>query len=130
MTSLRSLQHGELTGPGMVTARGADRHVHDGPTPVTKGADRARTRALRLLARERYAEYAEIYEQVRLAAPDRYQARNRARKQLRNRHPDRYLELHAQEHACSGTDVPAVIRSKFWQPAGRPTCPGLPRPVR
>jgi hypothetical protein len=84
---------------------------------VSKSADRARTRALRLLAREHYAEYAEIYEQVRAAAPDRYRARNRARMQLRHRYPDRYLELHAQERAGPGTDVPAGIRSKSWQRA-------------
>jgi excisionase family DNA binding protein len=84
---------------------------------VSTSAARARTRALRLLAREHYAEYAEIYEQVRPAAPDRYQARNRARMQVRNRHPDRYLELHAREQAAPGTDVPAGIRSKSWQRA-------------
>jgi hypothetical protein len=85
--------------------------------PVSKSADRARTRALRLLAREHYAEYAVIYEQVRVAAPDRYWARNRARMQLRHRYPDRYLELLAQERAGPGTDVPAGIRSKSWQRA-------------
>ena len=84
---------------------------------VSNSADRARTRALRLLAREHYAEYAGIYEQVRPAAPDRYQARNLARMQLRHRYPDRYLELHAQERAHPGTDVPADIRSKSWQRA-------------
>ena len=84
---------------------------------VSKSADRARTRALRLLAREHYAEYAGIYAQVRPAASDRYQARNQARMQLRHRHPDRYLELHAQEQASPGTDVPAGIRSKSWQRA-------------
>jgi hypothetical protein len=84
---------------------------------VSKSTDRARTRALRLLAREHYAEYAEIYEQVRVAAPDRYRARNRAGMQLRHRYPDRYLELHAQERAGPGTDVPAGIRSKSWQRA-------------
>ena len=60
--------------------------------PVTKSAHRARTRALRILAREHCAEYAEIYEQIRAAAPDRYRARNQARMQLRQRYPDRYLE--------------------------------------
>jgi hypothetical protein len=84
---------------------------------VSKSADRARTRALRLLAREHHAEYAEIYEQVRAGAPDRYRARNQARMQLRHRHPDRYVELHAQERAGPGTDVPAGIRSKSWQRA-------------
>jgi hypothetical protein len=86
---------------------------------VSKSADRARTRALRLLAREHYAEYAGIYEQVRPAALDRYQARSRARMQLRDRHPDRYLELRAQEQAGPGTDVPAGVRSKSWQRATR-----------
>ena len=84
---------------------------------MSKSADRARTRALRLLAREHYADYAGIYEQVRPAAPDRYQARNHARIQLRHRYPDRYLELHAQERAHPGTDVPADISSKSWQRA-------------
>ena len=84
---------------------------------MSKSADQARTRALRLLAREHYAEYAEIYEQVRPAAPDRYQARNVARMQLRHRYPDRYLELHAQERAHPGTEVTADIRSKSWQRA-------------
>ena len=84
---------------------------------VSKSADRARTGALRLLAREHYAEYAEIYEQIRPAALDRYKARNQARIQLRHRYSDRYLELHAQEKAGPGTDVPAGIRSKSWQRA-------------
>jgi hypothetical protein len=84
---------------------------------VSKSADRARTRALRLLAREHYGEYAEIYEQVRPATPDRFQARNEARMQLRHRYPSRYLELHAQEQAGPGTNVPAGIRSKSWQRA-------------
>jgi hypothetical protein len=84
---------------------------------VSTGADRARTRALRLLARERYAEYAGIYAQVRPAASDRYQARNLARMQLRHRDPGRYLELHAQEQASHGTELPAGIRSKSWQRA-------------
>ena len=84
---------------------------------MSKSADRARTRALRLLAREHYAEYAEIYEEVRAAAPDRYWARNLARVQLRHRYLDRYLELHAQERAGPGTEVPAGIRSKSWQRA-------------
>jgi hypothetical protein len=84
---------------------------------VSKSADRARTQALRLLAREHYAEYAEIYEQVRAAAPDRYSARNQARMQLCHRYPDRYMELHEQERTGPGTDVPAGIRSKSWQRA-------------
>jgi hypothetical protein len=84
---------------------------------VSTSADRARTRALRLLAREHYAEYAGIYAQVRPAASDRYQARNLARMQLRHRHPGRYLELHAREQASPGTEVPAGIRSKSWQRA-------------
>ncbi|HUY46288.1 MAG TPA: hypothetical protein VMV92_11255 [Streptosporangiaceae bacterium] len=84
---------------------------------MIKAADRARMRALRLLAREHYAEYAEIYQQVRPIAPDRYQARNRARMLLRDRYPGRYLELRAQERAGSGTDIPADIRSKSWQRA-------------
>jgi hypothetical protein len=84
---------------------------------VSKSADRARTQALRLLAREYYAEYAEIYEQVRAAAPDRYSARNQARMQLCHRYPDRYMELHEQERTGPGTDVPAGIRSKSWQRA-------------
>src|ERR1039458_9312640 len=37
--------------------------------------------------------------------------------QLRHCYPDRYLELHAQERAGPGTDVPAGIRSKSWQRA-------------
>ena len=82
---------------------------------MSESADRARTRALRFLAREHYAEYAEIYEQVRAAAPDRYRARNQARMQLRHLYPDRYLELHAQEEADPGTDMQAGIRSKSWQ---------------
>jgi hypothetical protein len=89
--------------------------MREGWVPVSKSADRARTRALRLLAREHYAEYAEIYEQVRVAAPDRYRVRDQARMQLRHRYPDRYLDLHAQERAGPGTDVPAGIRSKSWQ---------------
>ena len=84
---------------------------------MSKDADRARTRALRLLAREHYAEYAGIYEHVRPAAPDRYQARNRARMQLRDRYPGRYMELRAHEQAASGAEVPAGIRSKSWQRA-------------
>ena len=84
---------------------------------MSTGADRARTRALRLLAREHYAEYAGIYAQVRPVASDRYQARNRARMQLRHRYPGRYLELHAREQASPGTEVPAGIRSKSWQRA-------------
>ncbi len=103
---------------------------------VSTSAARARTRALRLLAREHYAEYAGIYEQVRPAAPDRYQARNRARMQLCYRYPDRYLELHAREQAAPGTDVPAGVRSKSWQRATArladlraPALPGAVRPV-
>ena len=84
---------------------------------MSRSADRARTRALRLLAREHYAEYAEIYEEVCPAARDRYQARGRPRMQLRHRYPDRYLELHAHEQACPGADMPADIRSKSWQRA-------------
>jgi hypothetical protein len=84
---------------------------------VSKSADRARTRALRLLAREHYDEYAEIYEQVRPTTPDRFQARNEARMQLRHQYPSRYLEVHAQQEACPGTNVPAGIRSKSWQRA-------------
>jgi hypothetical protein len=101
---------------------------------VSKTADRAGTRALRLLAREHYEEYAEIYEQVRPATPDRFQARNEARMQLRHRYPSRYLELHAQQEACPGTNVPAGIRSKSWQRATARLAdlraPRLPGPVR
>lgn len=84
---------------------------------MLKTADRARMRALRLLAREHYAKYAEIYQQVRPLTPDRYQARDRARKLLRDRYPGRYLELRAQERAGPGTGIPADIRSKSWQRA-------------
>jgi hypothetical protein len=42
--------------------------MREGWAPVSKSADRARRRALRLLAREHYAEYAGIYEQVRAGA--------------------------------------------------------------
>jgi hypothetical protein len=77
----------------------------------------ARKRALRRLAREQHAAYAEIYEQVRPAAPTRHHASERARTKLRYRYPARYLELFAEEQASAGTEVPAGIRSKSWQRA-------------
>ena len=76
-----------------------------------------RKRALRLLAREHFADYSSIYEEIRPTAQNRYQARDRARVQLRSRFPARYLELYAQEQAGPGTDIPAEIRSKSWQRA-------------
>ena len=85
---------------------------------MSRSGDRssdARKRALRLLAREHFAEYTSIYEEVRPAAQTRYQARDLARIRLRYRFPARYLELYAQEQAGPGTDVPADIRSKSWQ---------------
>lgn len=85
---------------------------------MSRSGDRssdARKRALRLLAREHFAEYTSIYEEVRPAAQTRYQARDMARLRLRYRFPARYLELYAQEQAGPGTDVPADIRSKSWQ---------------
>lgn len=85
---------------------------------MSRSGDRssdARKRALRLLAREHFADYTSIYEEVRPAAQTRYQARDLARTRLRYRFPARYLELYAQEQAGPGTDVPADIRSKSWQ---------------
>ena len=86
---------------------------------MSKGDRRAdpRKRALRLLAREHFADYSSIYEEIRPTAENRYQARDRARVQLRSRFPARYLELYAQEQAGPGTDMPAEIRSKSWQRA-------------
>jgi hypothetical protein len=77
----------------------------------------ARKRALRLLARQHFAEYTSIYEEVRPAARTPNQARDWARTQLRSLFPVRYLELYAQEKAGPGTDIPADIRSKSWQRA-------------
>jgi hypothetical protein len=85
---------------------------------MSRSGDRssdARKRALRLLAREHFADYTSIYEEVRPAAQSRYQARDLARTRLRYRFPARYLELYAQEQAGPRTDVPADIRSKSWQ---------------
>jgi hypothetical protein len=76
-----------------------------------------RKRALRLLAREHFADYTVIYEQVRPTAQNRYQARDRARIRLRSQFPARYQELYAQEKAGPGSDIPADIRSKSWQRA-------------
>jgi hypothetical protein len=81
-----------------------------------RGAD-PRKRALRLLAREHFADYISIYEEIRPTAQNRHQARDRARVQLRSRFPARYQELYAQEQAGPGTDIPAEIRSKSWQRA-------------
>lgn len=72
---------------------------------MSRSGDRssdARKRALRLLAREHFAEYTSIYEEVRPAAQTRYQARDLARIRLRYRFPARYLELYAQEQAGPG----------------------------
>lgn len=85
---------------------------------MSRSGDRssdARKRALRLLAREHFADYTSIYEEVRPVAQTRYQARDLARTRLRYRFPARYLELYAQEQAGPRTDVPADIRSKSWQ---------------
>jgi hypothetical protein len=87
------------------------------PGRRTSGGPGARRRALRLLAREKYADYVVIYEQVRPAAQTRYQARDQARAQLRSRYRARYLELYAQEQAGPPAGVPAGIRSKSWQRA-------------
>lgn len=76
-----------------------------------------RRRALCLLAREHFADYTVIYEQIRPTAQNRYQARDRARIRLRARFPARYQELYAQEKAGPGTEIPADIRSKSWQRA-------------
>ncbi|MGH3258669.1 MAG: hypothetical protein ACRDOU_25280 [Streptosporangiaceae bacterium] len=76
-----------------------------------------RKRALRLLAREHFADYSSIYEEIHPTAQNRYQARDRARVRLRSRFPARYLELYAQEQAGPGTDIPADVRSKSWQRA-------------
>ena len=52
-----------------------------------------RRRALRLLAREHFADYTSIYEEIRPSTRSRYQARDRARTQLRSRFPARYRPI-------------------------------------
>ena len=85
-------------------------------TQGNRSAD-PRKRALRLLAREHFADYTVIYEQLRPTAQNRYQARDQARIRLRSRFPARYQELYAQEKGGPGTEIPAGIRSKSWQRA-------------
>jgi hypothetical protein len=69
-------------------------------TPTRRSADRAsvyRKRALRRLAREFPAAYADLYKAGRASGMGRDQARGHARTQLGHGHWARYQELYFQE---------------------------------